>query len=157
MNRVFLLAAIFLAACNNNQQSGSPAGTTDTLAAEGVEVADSTLSGCYSMTTEKDTASFQLQVKDGHASGTLSYNLQEKDRNDGSFEGEIQGGILRGWYLFRSEGLMSVREIAWKINGTALWSARGEVEQRNDSAFFKAPGELQFDSSRAFVKVPCVI
>ncbi len=157
MNRVFLLAAIFLAACNNNQQSGGSPGNTDTLATEGGEVADSTLSGCYSMATEKDTASLQLQVKDGHASGTLSYNLYEKDRNDGSFEGEIQNGILRGWYLFRSEGLMSVREIAWKINGTALWPARGEVEIRNDSAFFKTPGGLQFDSSGAFVKVPCVI
>lgn len=147
-------------ACKNNDQTVVSEGqaTGDSLVKESTNViSDSSLSGCYSMIAQRDTASLQLEVKGTHVSGSLSYNLFQKDRNDGTFDGEIKGDMILGWYLFRSEGLISVRQVAWQVRPGKVVPANGEVEVRNDSSFYKNPQSLSFDSSRAFVKVPCVI
>jgi hypothetical protein len=115
------------------------------------------LQGCYSYIHGRDTASLELGLEKTNASGSLSYNFYEKDRNDGSFTGEIQGELLRVWYLYRSEGMMSVREEVWKIHPGQLWPAQGEPVTRNDTTRFADLSKLKFDSSRAFVKVKCVI
>src|SRR5688572_10000013 len=150
-----LLLFIAVIACNSNTRQTestnvqSDSSRTDDM----VNIPDTLLPGCYSLNANRDTASFQVQVKDSSASGSLSYNLFEKDRNDGTFEGELTGDLLLGWYLFRSEGIMSVRQVAWQVHTNSLWPATGEVMVRNDSTFFKDPTKLKFDSSRAFVKV----
>jgi len=87
----------------------------------------------------------------------LSYNIYQKDRNDGTLQAEVTGDIIKGWYLFKSEGIISVREVAWKINADELWPATGEVIQRNDTTLFAQPDKLRFDNSRPFKKVACVI
>lgn len=155
-----LIASILTMACSNNKATTETRETTgtDTLLKDSLPVAsDTVLSGCYSLTANRDTASLQVQVRGNTARGSLSYNLFEKDRNDGTFEGEIANGILTGWYLFRSEGKMSVRQVAWKIQSGYLWPATSEIMVRNDTAMFKNPQNLSFDSSRVFVKVKCVI
>ena len=158
---VGLIASVVLmiAGCNNNSGSEEST-TTSTDSSDNVNTpvtVDSTISGCYSLMGNRDTSSLQLQVKGTHATGSLSYNNFEKDRNDGTFEGDIEDGILTGWYLFRSEGIMSVRQVAWKIGQDKLLPAQGEVTVRNDTAMFKDLGRLQFDSSRVYVKTPCVL
>ncbi|HEX6193508.1 MAG TPA: hypothetical protein VFZ42_14140 [Chitinophagaceae bacterium] len=154
-----LLCVIIILACNSNtRQIESTNVQTDTSRVDSLSsMPDTLLSGCYSLIAKRDTASFQVQVKDSSASGSLSYNLFEKDRNDGTFEGEITGDLLIGWYLFRSEGLMSVRQVAWQLHTNSLWPANGEIVVRNDSSFFKDPSKLKFDSTRAFVKTKCTI
>ena len=154
-----LLCVMTVIACNSstNQSESTSVQTDSNHVDRKVTVPDSLLSGCYSLIANRDTASFQVQVKDSSASGSLSYNLFEKDRNDGTFEGELTGDLLLGWYLFRSEGIMSVRQVAWQVHTNSLWPATGEVVVRNDSAFFKDPTKLKFDSTRAFVKTKCTI
>ena len=154
-----LLCTMAVTACNSNtRQAESTNVQTDSSRDNSIRpMPDTLLSGCYSLIARRDTASFQVQVKDSSASGSLSYNLFEKDRNDGTFEGEIANDVLIGWYLFRSEGVMSVRQVAWQVHTNSLWPAIGEVMVRNDSTFFKDPSKLQFDSSRAFVKTKCTI
>ena len=154
-----LAAVLILLACNEHTPTTSTTNTqSDSVVTESPgAMPDTNLSGCYSLIAKRDTASFQVQVKGTAASGSLSYNLFEKDRNDGSFEGEIHDDILIGWYLFRSEGIMSVRQVAWKIQGNNLLPANGEVLVRNDSAMFKDPNKLTFDNARAFVKTKCII
>ena len=154
-----LLSVMALTACNSStpQTENTNIQTDSSIVESKVAIPDTLLSGCYSLTANRDTASFQVQVKDSSATGSLSYNLFEKDRNDGTFEGELSGDLLLGWYLFRSEGIMSVRQVAWQVHTNSLWPANGEVVVRNDSAFFKDPTKLKFDSSRAFVKTKCTI
>jgi hypothetical protein len=89
--------------------------------------------------------------------GSLSYNIYQKDRNDGTLQAELAGNIISGWYLFKSEGVISVRQVSWKINADDLWPAIGEMIQKNDTAMFVQPDKLQYDSSRPFKKVPCII
>ena len=153
------MATLVILSCKNNDKTVSQEQVTgDSLVKESInDISDSSLSGCYSMIVQRDTASLQLEVKGSHVSGSLSYNLFQKDRNDGTFDGEIKGDMILGWYLFRSEGLMSVRQVAWQVKPGKVIPANGEVELRNDSSFYKNPQALSFDSSRAFVKVPCVI
>jgi hypothetical protein len=144
-------------ACNNESTTGQETKQDSTVTANPVTVADTTLSGCYSLIANRDTASLQLQRKGTTLSGSLIYNLYEKDRNDGTFMGEVSNGILTGWYLFRSEGIMSVRQEIWKIGADRLWPAQGQVVVRNDTMMFTNPEKLSFDTTRAFVKVQCII
>lgn len=148
-----------LMACNNADTSvkaEEPVHRDTTITVQST-AADTTISGCYMMTVKRDTANFQIAVKGKNVMGPLSINNYEKDRNSGTFEGELNGDILMGWYLFKSEGMMSVRQVAWKVSGNSLWPATGEVRERNDSAMFVNPDKLQFDSTRALKKVRCMI
>lgn len=146
---------LFAGACNNNGKS-SPEINSDTVV-NNTAVVDSVSSGCYSQIIQRDTSLLQIEQKGSTATGTLSYNIYQKDRNDGTLQAEVTGDIIKGWYLFKSEGIISVREIAWKINADELWPATGEVIQRNDTTLFAQPDKLKFDNSRPFKKVACVI
>lgn len=70
------------------------------------QLPDSLSSGCYSQIAGRDTANLQIENKGGSVSGALSYNIFQKDRNDGTLQGEMSGDILMGWYLFKSEGII---------------------------------------------------
>lgn len=156
---LLLLVPVLIAACTGVGEKEDQA-VDSTLITDKVEapvLVDSLLQGCYSYIHGRDTASLELGLEKNTASGSLSYNFYGKDRNDGSFTGELQGELLRVWYLYRSEGVMSVREEVWKIRPGQLWPASGEPVTRNDTTRFADPSKLSFDSNRAFVKVKCVI
>lgn len=162
INRLCLAGLICLAAaCNNPGEKISDAGkindSTATPASSTTTALDTSLAGCYSSTYKRDTSALQIETKGAVISGPLSYSLFEKDRNDGNFQGEINGNILSGWYLFKSEGIMSVRQVAWKIKGAHLWPATGEMTQRGDTMVFKSMDRLQYDSLHPFVKVACLL
>jgi hypothetical protein len=162
INRLCLAGLLGLAvACNNPGEKISDAGTgTDTTITplpSNTTALDTSLAGCYSSMYKRDTSALQIETKGAVVSGPLSYSLFEKDRNDGNFQGEVDGNILSGWYLFKSEGIMSVRQVAWKIKGTHLWPATGEMTQRGDTMIFKSLDRLQYDSLHPFVKVTCVL
>lgn len=161
IRKLWLGAAICsLFACNNPGEKISDAGTTsDTIpgSSSSTTAIDTTLAGCYTSVFNKDTSALQIETKGAVIAGPLSYNLFEKDRNDGNFQGEVQNNILSGWYLFKSEGMMSVRQVAWKIKGSALWPGFGDVVQHGDTTLFKSLDQLRFDSTRPFTKVPCTL
>ena len=120
-------------------------------------ITDSLFSGCYSQIAGRDTANLQIENKDSSINGALSYAIFQKDRNDGTLQAEIAGDILTGWYLFKSEGIISVRQVVWKIKGKELWPGTGELIQKNDTMFFSVPDKLQYDSTHPFKKVACII
>lgn len=162
INRLCLAGILSLAvACNNPGEkisdAGATADSTVTQPTSNTTALDTSLAGCYSSTYKRDTSALQIETKGAVISGPLSYSLFEKDRNDGNFQGEVGGNILFGWYLFKSEGIMSVRQVAWKIKGTHLWPASGEMTQRGDTMIFKSMDRLQYDSLHPFVKVACVL
>ena len=156
--KLFLAVALMAIACNDNTKAtGQESATGDTSQVITAPVTDTSFSGCYSMLAGRDTASLQLQHNGTLVTGSLSYNLYQKDRNDGSFQGEASNGLITGWYLFRSEGIMSVRQEIFKIGKDALWPATGEIIMRGDTALFAYPDKLSFDSTRAFLRVKCII
>lgn len=120
-------------------------------------IPDSLSAGCYSQIAGRDTANLQIENKSNSVTGSLSYNIFQKDRNDGTLQAEVSGDVLTGWYLFKSEGIISVRQVAWKIKDNELWQGRGEMTQKNDTMFFSMPDKLEYDSTRPFKKVACII
>lgn len=149
---------LFAGSCNNNGKS-SVETNADTVASNSTTTinTDSLPSGCYSQIVQRDTSLLQLENKDSIINGSLSYNIYQKDRNNGTLQADIEGNVISGWYIFKSEGVISVRQVAWKINGHELWPATGEVFQKNDTAMFAQPDKLTYDSLRPFKKVPCII
>lgn len=154
--------AILVVSCNNPAETtvdagADSSGTVAVIPEQGstVQATDTSLSGCYAYEGGKDTVLLQLENKSGTVSGSLSFNYYEKDRNDGTLQGTLSGDKITGFYLFRSEGMMSVRQEIWKVVGNRLVPGTGEVIQRNDSTFFRDPAAVKFDEARALNKKPC--
>lgn len=165
MRRIFIIsAAIAAVACGTSNTTEQTTDSRDTAVRDTAITntndaipLDTAVSGCYSLIAGRDTASLQLQRRGPTATGSLSYNLYQKDRNDGTFQGELNGDRLVVWYMFRSEGVMSVRQEIFQVVPDKLLPAIGEVTVVNDTARFVNPDNLKFDSKRAFVKVKCEI
>ena len=143
--------------CNNEGKTSTEINDSIPPAETATTKLDSLSSGCYTQIVAKDSSFLQIENKGNNVTGALSFAIFEKDRNDGTLQADITGDILKGWYLFRSEGVMSVREVAWKIKGDQLWPATGEMTQQNDTMKFVNPATLDFDKDRPFVKVACVL
>ncbi len=152
---------LILLACNNaKEQTGSTTATSTDSTDKNVKTgttSDTTVTGCFTQINKRDTATLQLDAKGITITGPLSYNYYQKDRNGGTLQAEIVGNILIGWYLFRSEGIMSVRQAAWKISKNQLWPAIGEMKEQNDSMLYVNPDKLSYDSAHPFIKVACVL
>ena len=106
------------------------------------------------MTNNKDSATMKLFVKDNMVSGNLTINLFEKDKNNGALNGIIKDSLLIADYTFQAEGMTSVREVVFKINGNELYEGYGEVTENGDKVSFKNISQLQFHNY-AFTKVSC--
>jgi hypothetical protein len=116
---------------------------------------DTTIGGCYTQIFKRDTVTLQVDITGNNATGPLTYKIYQKDMNDGSIKAELADSIIMGWYLFRSEGIMSVRQVAWRVKPGQLWPATGEIVQRNDTTAFADITKLRFDNTRPFIKVNC--
>lgn len=159
-----LLAGLLICcvACNNATTTDTETGTTvskDTT----TKVDDSHISttpipldGCYTMIYNKDSANMRLNVVDSMVSGQLSYNPAEKDKNQGSLKGVVRDGLIIADYTFRSEGMMSVRQVVFKMEGTALTEGYGDINTSSDTVRFKDISSLKFMTDRPFLKKPCV-
>jgi hypothetical protein len=163
----FYLLAAMLISCGPRSESSSSTTVTDhdtsvtatapsnANDAPAKPAAGQLAAGCYQMIIDKDTAWMNI-TPDGHsASGKLVYKRFEKDNNSGNFKGTITGDNLRGWYSFNSEGMLSVREVVFKIKNNALAEGYGDIAMRNDTAYFKYPQALQFEENHLYTEVNC--
>ena len=158
VKNIILLGLVMLCGSCSNEGKTSSEIKKDSINTEtAAKAPDSLSSGCYSQIAGRDTANLQIENKSNSVTGSLSYNIFQKDRNDGTLQAEISGDILTGWYLFKSEGIISVRQVAWKIKGNELWQGTGEMVEKNDTMFFSIPDKLKYDSTRPFKKVACII
>src|SRR6476660_6166822 len=72
-----------------------------------------TVQQCYQNQPGADTVRLNLKDSAGYISGNLDYHIQGKDVNSGSFVGRMYGDTLIADYQFKSEGILSTREIAF--------------------------------------------
>ena len=156
-NSGILLGVILLIGSCNDKVRTSSSVLQDSAIIKKTSGTDTALSGCFSQVMRNDTALLEVENNKGNVTGVLTYNYYQKDRNDGTIQGEQTGDIIKGWYLFRSEGVMSVRQVSWKINGNELWPAVGDVTEKDDTTVFAQPDKLMYDSASAFRKIPCII
>lgn len=110
---------------------------------------------CYSYEGAKDTIHLWMTQEGEVLRGELEYDLFEKDRNQGSISGKRINDLIIADYTFSSEGMESVREVAFKITDAGLVEGYGEVEERGNKMSFKDPKNLRFDDARVLVPVQC--
>lgn len=109
--------------------------------------------GCYVFNDTKNVISFEITDTKDEIKGILAYSLAEKDRNSGSFVGQLNNKILIGTYTFQSEGTESTRQVAFKINGNQLLEGYGEMNA--DGTTFKDVNTLTFPNDMPLTKTPC--
>ncbi len=111
------------------------------------------ISGCYRMIIKNDTATMSLNATGNSVSGSLSYNWYEKDDNNGTFKGEVKNDtLIVANYTFQSEGITSVRQVAFKIKDSILQQGYGELIVKNDTSFFRNVDLIIFDTKNPFRK-----
>jgi hypothetical protein len=109
---------------------------------------------CYS-TADKDNVVLKMNISDSAVTGTLVYNLYEKDKNLGTCEGKLYGDTLIANYHFMSEGIKSVREVAFLIKDSIAIEGFGDVEEKNGAMIFKDPKSLNFKNGLLLKKIDC--
>jgi hypothetical protein len=147
---LFISIAIFTACQNNNtEQKSANSEEPDT------NIIPASEQFCYQYIKNKDTATMTMMSSGPITTGELKYNLYEKDKNTGIFEGELKGDTLIAEYTFNSEGKESVRQVAFLKKGNQLVEGFGEVEEKNGKMMFKDKSKLTFGDSMIFNKVDC--
>ena len=84
----------------------------------------------------------------------MLYQLKEKDRNDGTLRGTINGDTLIADYTFSSEGMLSMRQVAFLKEQNNLKEGFGELKLNNNQWVFTNPQELQF-TGFVLTPTPC--
>ncbi|WP_231463279.1 MULTISPECIES: hypothetical protein [unclassified Pedobacter] len=87
--------------------------------------------------------------------GKLNYSLSGKDKNSGQFYGRTVGDTIIVDYKFQSEGVWSIRQVAWIRQGDKLLEGFGETYQDNDIVKFKNYRKLNYGTSIVLEKTIC--
>jgi hypothetical protein len=148
-NQLFLLTSVtlFLGSCNWSPTQNSAINTKKSGS-------DSTFNICYSSVVKKDTVLLNALVYGDSIRGSLGYKLYEKDQNNGSILGTMQGDTLRAMYTFVSEGSESVREVVFLKKDTLLVEGYGELKDDKGKVIFEDIKNIKF-SGIVLQKVPC--
>ncbi len=101
---------------------------------------------CYAYASVTDTILLTIIRTGDSVTGTLVYRLGEKDSNTGTIRGKISGEILVADYKFMSEGMLSIRQVAFKKEGEVWVEGYGE---------YTNPGSLVFNSFMKLTSVAC--
>lgn len=144
---LFIIAA-WLSACNAQEKKSN--GDTGEKTPENAAVTT-----CYAYTSDADTITLQLTSVSDTVTGSLVYKLKEKDSNTGTIRGIMKDSILLADYSFLSEGVNSVRQVAFKQEGDHLVEGYGDVVDNNGKTSFKNKDSLTFSSTLKIHKKNC--
>lgn len=151
--KLYILILIILGVgCSTNKKESE-----STVSADVPVYSKETLSfGCYTMVFDKDSAIMQIRASGSDSVfGSLHYNRFEKDDNSGDFAGKVDSNKVVGWYKFQSEGMITVRQVVFKIIGDKLAEGYGDVNAKGDTAYFTYPHTLQYEDKHPFIKTSC--
>lgn len=151
-----LILPVCLAACQP-QPAGTGQSANQDADKESLQEADSTsaTTKCYAYYKNRDTVELSIGARGQQISGTLKYQLFEKDRNNGTITGEIKGDTLLANYTFNSEGMESQRQVAFLRKGDQLVEGYAEVEEKDGKTVFKDTKNLKFGSGIVLDVVAC--
>jgi len=149
MNKKLFFVLISLAlfvACNTAEKSDSKAGDTKK---------QSSPVNCYSYANNGDTILLKLIHVGDAITGTLVYAYKEKDKNRGTIQGSMRGNLLVADYTFQSEGVQSLRQVAFKLEENSFIEGYGDIYSEGDKVRFKNLDSLQFNNSMKLVEIDC--
>jgi hypothetical protein len=149
----FFLVSIM--ACNGSEKTGNITYTDTIFNDTNTAPTPMSLDGCYTWALNKDTALLSIKMAGSGITGTLIYDWNEKDRNAGTLKGIVQDSLVIAQYTFESEGMQSVREVAFKIQRGELVEGFGNYTPTGDTLRFSDITKLKYQSNRPFKKVDC--
>jgi len=144
--------ALFMASCQGGTAKKTQAKIDSTIVNN---AAVPNAQQCYQYIKNRDTATLSLKTEGNEVTGTLGYNLYEKDKNAGTIAGTVKGDTIVANYTFQSEGKTSVREVVFLKQGDQLTEGFGDVQEVKGEMKFKDLSKLKFDGSMAFGKIDC--
>lgn len=152
MKILILYSILALCSCQQKKGNDTAAKSKETIAT----VKTGSISpGCYQMIIARDTALMNITVEGNKVSGTLDYNRFQKDDNKGTFAGTIDSSRVITWYNFQSEGMASIRQIIFKIEGNTMVEGYGDLELKSDTVFYKYPHAINYEEGHHYEKISC--
>lgn len=156
MKRIFTLTAalsLFLFSCQSDNKKYA---TVDSTIMSGRQNDVKSPDECFIYNKNNDKVSLLIYgTGDNKVLGQLTYNLDGKDKNDGSFYGYTIGDTIIVDYKFQSEGTWSKRQVAWVRKGDTFLEGYGETYQDKDEVKFKNYRNLTYGSSIVLEKTDC--
>lgn len=120
------------------------------------EIAEPAGDQCYVSTANNSTVKLSFNVNSHQeVNGKLTYSLYGKDKNEGTLIGNMKGDTLIADYTFMSEGVSSVREVAFLQRENTFIEGYGDVVDANNKVTFKDKKKLKFDAKTTLTKVDC--
>lgn len=141
------LSIIILGSCNNSSEKTNETKETATKANQSAT--------CYEYAKDSSKVRLSIAIIDNVVTGELLFDYYQKDKNNGTIQGEMKGDTLFADYRFMSEGTNSVREVAFLRKGNEWVEGYGEVEEQNGRVVFKNKTALTFNNNMALQKISC--
>lgn len=112
---------------------------------------------CYQYAKDKDTINLKITLDGDSITGSLVYNLHEKDNNKGTVMGRRSGDFIIADYTFESEGVSSIRQVAFKKDDDGYVEGFGDVsvDNENKRATFKHLDSLTYTNGLKLKEVDC--
>lgn len=112
---------------------------------------------CYQAVIEKDTITLSVDVNSvNEFKGELNYSYFEKDKSFGTLLGNVKGDTIFADYKFQSEGVTSIRELAYiKKDANTYIEGHGEMIETNGKMSFKDKSKIKFDGNIVYNKIDC--
>lgn len=118
------------------------------------DVIDNLELGCYVYKLNGNDLKIEVTRIEGDAvNANLYYAYAEKDKNTGTFSGNLHGDILLGKYTFMSEGTESVRDVAFKVENGQLVEGFGDLEESGTK--FKDVTNITYSTTTPWKKADC--
>ncbi len=155
MKNLMILAFITmtLMGCKDNEKKENPVMEEDSMELKDDKV-DNLELGCYEYKTEENDVKMEVTKIEGDAvTANLFYAYAEKDKNTGTFFGNLHGDKLIGAYTFMSEGVESVREVAFKVEKDQIVEGFGELDA--NGTMFKDTTKITYSSTTPWKKADC--
>ena len=161
MKKVLTLIAVLslsvFASCKKETTTIEPVQITPSPPKE-AELVEPAGDQCYAWRLNGSIIEMSFNVNSHQeVNGKLSYNLVGKDKNEGTLIGNMKGDTLIADYTFNSEGVSSVREVAFLQKDGTFIEGYGDIVTANDKVSFKDKSKLKFDPKNTLVKVDCKV
>ncbi|WP_125719351.1 hypothetical protein [Flavobacterium ustbae] len=156
MKKVLIISAVIFALFVSCKKETTTAPEITPSAPKEAEIVEPSGKQCYSYSGNDNFVDLSFNVNSHQeVNGTLSYNYTGKDKNEGILVGNMKGDTLIAEYTFTSEGISSVREVAFLNRDATFIEGYGETVEANDKITFKDKSKLKFDQKNVLTKVDC--
>jgi hypothetical protein len=110
--------------------------------------------GCYVYNANGNDFRMKVSKINGDSiMANLYYTFAEKDKNEGTFKGNLIGDKLIGKYIFKSEGKESVRDVAFRVEKNQIVEGFGDLNEGGTK--FKDTTNITYSTTTPWTKADC--